>query len=272
MNSEIYYFSGTGYSLSVAKDLASRLEADLIPVISTINKEKITTEADTLGFIFPIYDFKAPPIMNDLINKIEDLQNKYIFAVCTYGVMPLDTMKKLEKEIKSAGGNLSGGFGIKMPHNGLGYDRIPQEVKKQMFEDSGEIIHNIADYVKKHKKGEIEKGSPGDRLKLAGILVKMIPTLAPMLKQAIFHGWDSLGFHSDEKCNSCGTCETICPVDNIDLKNGRPVWGDKCISCFACIHWCPMEAIQIADLTKKMERHHHPDVTIPDMIKQKNPR
>lgn len=270
MRSEIYYFTGTGYSLSVAKDLANRLEADLIPVISTINKEKITTEADTLGFIFPIYDFKAPQIINDLVKKIEDLQSKYLFAVCTFGVMPLDTMKKLGKEIRSAGGSLSGGFAIKMPHNGLGYDRISMEIRKKMFEESRENIPDIADYVHKQKKGTIEKGKTGDRIKLAGILARMTPKLVPMMKQALFHGWDSLGFYPDENCNGCRTCTGICPVENISMKDGKPVWGDNCLNCFACIHWCPEKAIQIAKLTKNMERHHHPDITISDMLKQKN--
>jgi MinD superfamily P-loop ATPase len=91
-----------------------------------------------------------------------------------------------------------------------------------------------------------------------------------MVKQAVLHGWDSLGFYSDEKCNSCGTCASICPVKNIELKDGKPVWGKNCVNCFACIHWCPKKAIQIAKLTGNMERHHHPDITISDMRTQRN--
>jgi ferredoxin len=269
MNCEIYYFSGTGYSLSVARDLAKSLDADLVPVVSTIDQDEISTGADTIGLVFPIYDFKAPGVINDLIGKIKELDRKYIFAVCTYGVMPLDTMKKLEKVIKTSGGTLSGGFAIKMPHNGLGYNRIPPETRMKMFGDSRKTTPIISDYVSSGKNGRIEKADLRDRLRLAVILVKMIPKLVPMLKQAIFHGWDSLGFYPDDKCNSCGTCERICPMNNISMNGEKPDWGDNCLNCFACLHWCPQQAIQIAKLTKRMERHHHPDVRISDMIEQK---
>ncbi len=221
-----------------------------------------------IGLVFPIYDFKAPQLINDLVSRIEGIGSKYIFAVCTYGVMPLDTMKKLEKEIGKSGGKLSRGFAIHLPHNGLGYDRIPAEKKRLMFRKSKERTVEIAEYVRSGKEGLIEAGSIKDRIKLGGILLKISPKLFPMVKQAVLHGMDSLGFSSDEKCNSCGTCASICPVKNIELKDVKPLWGKDCVNCFACIHWCPQEAIQIARLTGKMERYHHPDITISDISGQ----
>ena len=59
---EIYYFSGTENSLHVAKELQKRIpKANIIPIVSLLNKDVIETKGETVGFVFPIY-FTAIPI------------------------------------------------------------------------------------------------------------------------------------------------------------------------------------------------------------------
>jgi ferredoxin len=48
----------------------------------------------------------------------------------------------------------------------------------------------------------------------------------------------------DEKCTGCGICESHCPVENIHLSAGRPVFSNACIMCFRCIYACPAHAMQ----------------------------
>ena len=62
--------------------------------------------------------------------------------------------------------------------------------------------------------------------------------------------WARARLHADEACEGCGLCSRICPVDNVDLVNGRPSFGNQCALCMRCIHACPNEAIQIGGLTK----------------------
>ena len=62
MSREIYYFSGTGNSLHVAKELQKRMpETKLIPIISLLNEDVIETKGETIGFVFPIYLSSLPP-------------------------------------------------------------------------------------------------------------------------------------------------------------------------------------------------------------------
>ena len=51
---EVYYFSGTGNSLTVARDIAKELNAKIINILSIINQENINSDANVLGFVFPI--------------------------------------------------------------------------------------------------------------------------------------------------------------------------------------------------------------------------
>lgn len=65
----------------------------------------------------------------------------------------------------------------------------------------------------------------------------------------------SKGFHVDEGCISCGICGKSCPVGNIRLVDGRPVWGKHCIHCMACLHFCPRKVIQYGKATQKKGRY-----------------
>ena len=47
-----------------------------------------------------------------------------------------------------------------------------------------------------------------------------------------------------DACIGCGKCVELCPLNNIRLENGKPVWGKHCTHCMACICYCPKEAIE----------------------------
>jgi flavodoxin len=46
MSIDIYYFSGTGNSFVVARDIAQKINGKLISIVSVSNKEKINTMAN----------------------------------------------------------------------------------------------------------------------------------------------------------------------------------------------------------------------------------
>lgn len=64
------------------------------------------------------------------------------------------------------------------------------------------------------------------------------------------------GFHATEKCIHCGKCAKLCPLNNIDMVKGNPVWSKKCTHCMACICGCPSEAIEYKDKTQEKTRYY----------------
>ena len=81
-STEIYYFSGTGNSLHVARELQRRIpETNLIPIVSLLNNTVIETNGETVGFVFPIH-FSAIPIpVEKFINKLDLNSAKYVFVI-----------------------------------------------------------------------------------------------------------------------------------------------------------------------------------------------
>lgn len=64
------------------------------------------------------------------------------------------------------------------------------------------------------------------------------------------------GFHATEKCIHCGKCANLCPLNNIDMVNGTPLWGKRCTHCMACICGCPKEAIEYKNNTQGKTRYY----------------
>ncbi len=104
---------------------------------------------------------------------------------------------------------------------------------------------------------------------LSGLIFSTMLPILNVLWHATRKGWNSLSFRSNNKCNGCGICMKICPVNNIEMVDNKPKWFEHCVLCFACLQWCPKEAINAGSVTEGMPRYHHPDVNISDIIKQK---
>ena len=65
-------------------------------------------------------------------------------------------------------------------------------------------------------------------------------------------------FAATEKCIGCGKCAAVCPLANIVMQDGKPVWGDNCTHCMGCINLCPKEAVEYGKGTHGKLRYHGP--------------
>jgi len=277
MNAEIYYFSGTGNSLFAAKEIARKINAKLVSIPSVIEEKHIRTEAEAAGIVFPVYyatnDSGIPLIIRRFIQKLENLNSKYIFAVATCGSMPGTTIENLAKLVKSQGGELAAGFTLKMNNETLSQQKQDKALARQK-----EKLDVICKYVSSRKKGKLETRGTMRKIVLA-------PLLHLAIKPAFSRRYRKLSgspsspfselipiadrsFSVDEKCSSCGTCAQVCPVNNIKLVDGRPLWQHHCETCLACYSWCPQAAIG-GEIVSYNTRHHHPTVKLTDMLKTK---
>ena len=66
-------------------------------------------------------------------------------------------------------------------------------------------------------------------------------------------------FHVAGSCVSCGKCAAACPLGNIRMEQGLPVWGNRCTHCMACICGCPAGAIEYGNASRGKPRYQCPD-------------
>jgi len=263
----IYCMSGTGNSYYVGKRIAEELNLKLKNGINIDAKDEdiIIDKDDHVGFVFPVYDFKASKTFLKQIKKINISQSAYVFAVATYGVGTLRAYKNFTAEMESCGKRIDGGFAVFMPHNAVGSGGLSDEDIDKILNMSEQDLGNVIKWLKDREKGDHMSTKAIDLLK-SKYARKMIPAATSLMKALIFHGADSLKFQVDDKCVKCGLCSRICPTHNICMAKGIPEFGDHCISCFACIQWCDKMAISFGGKRLGLRKYTHPKVESREMI------
>lgn len=257
MNTVVYYFSGTGNSLMVARELAEKLHTGDVRSIAGLPEDvPYVIEAECIGIVFPVYMMGVPLIVRRFLKRVHVRQGSYVFAVATYGGFSGDPIGQVRNICYQKGISLEAGFRVLMPENYTPIFNAPSEAKqKKLFTYAHTKVCDIARCVQEKRQRFDRHMSILNGISnfVCRICSPYIPTLAK---------W----FSADEKCIRCGVCKRICPVHNIELKQGRPVWGGACEQCFACLHWCPTEAVQFGPTTKKRKRYHHPSITRDDIF------
>lgn len=287
MNIKIYYFSGTGNSFAVARDIAGIVKADLISIPKAMGADRIRVDADCMGIVFPSYLAPVaglPLIVERFVGKIENIDSIHIFAVCTCGgyecVNALAPLNKLSRIVSSRGGKVFGEYSMRLPMNNLDYSHIPVPITK----DTEKIVGRSKAKAKAISRGILKK--KGTRYKFAKKLFLLLMTpLYYMMRQPIMDTLrekakaardaklaiadlvalsDKSIAVDDKLCTGCGACAKVCPVGNIEIVGKRPQFQHRCEMCFACDEWCPCGAIQHWSRHKGI-KYHYPEVKISDM-------
>jgi len=259
----LYYFSGTGNSLYIAKSLKKKLnECELIPIAGLINQNSIKATSEKVGFIFPVYTWALPKIVYDFVEKIDLSNTKYIFAVATMGGFSKQYVEQtLNQLLKPKNKELDAALNIRVFSNYIAANKInplPSKEKQEKRIKKAELkLEKIVEIILNNKKEKTKKGAKYPKMK--GSYEFFLKTVNRSDEK----------YYSDEKCNGCGICQQICPVDNIKLVKEMPEWQHKCQFCLACLHYCPQKAIQYGKHTLKRERYNHPYITTKELINQK---
>ena len=262
MKTTLYYFTGTGNSLKIARILNEELEnSDLVSIAKILREEKPVSKTEKVGFIFPMYYYGLPKIIFNFVNKINLDATTYIFAVVTRaGDVEGVPFIQLEKILREKSKNLDAGFSIIMPDNYILLpNKMSEEEKNNLMEKAKKYAKKISEDINENRKNLELEIIEGKRHRLERGNLR-------------FHKNVNKGdepFFADENCNSCGTCEEICPVDNILIVDGKPQWQHKCQQCLACINFCPEDSIQYGKVTLGRKRYNHPEITANDIKNQK---
>ncbi|MFX0000333.1 MAG: EFR1 family ferrodoxin [Candidatus Hodarchaeota archaeon] len=262
MKTTIYFFTGTGNSLKIAKDLVERLEdSELVPIAKVWEMEKIESMSDNVGFIFPLYYSGLPKIVYDFLIKVDLSKSNYFFTIITStGDINEQPIQQLGKILESKSKKLNAGFYITMPNNYIiGFNAHPEEKQKEFFDKATREVENVFKIVKNEKNNITQDILEKD--------VSRSEKVNQTFREEVHESDKS--FLADDNCNSCGLCADVCPVNNIKIKEGKPQWQHKCQLCLACINFCPEEAIQFERKTLNTGRYHHPEITLQEIINQK---
>ena len=150
--------------------------------------------------------------------------------------------------VRKKGMNYLGHAEFKMPRNYVAsdaYDMLTPEETEARIRAAYEQIGPVADTIR-----------AGGKLTARHVFLFETIITVPFNPVWCKYKLRARDFYTTDKCIGCGTCARVCPLNNVSLKERKPVWGDDCTHCMACIAGCPTEAIEYGTITQRKEKYH----------------
>lgn len=243
----IFYFSGTGNSAWVARQLAEGQHEDLIAIADEMNKDRefALKAGEKVGFVFPVYAWGPPEIVIRFVRQLRiNGTPGYLFFVCTCGDDTGRTPQVFASAIRRKGWKCMAGYSVTMPNTYVslpGFDVDPKDVEERKVQTAVSRVRFI--------NGELSARVRMERFDCHEGALPFTKTyvLRPLFKTFLM---SPEPFHATDACIGCRKCEKVCPVQNITAKE-RPQWGGNCTQCLACYHVCPVHAVQYGKATQK---------------------
>lgn len=247
----VFYFTGTGNSLYIARQLAEE-NTELLSIPQMVKQGKYEFEADEIGIVYPIYGHMPPNMVRRFIQKA-NLKADYLFAVLTYGNRKCNAVEIWDEVSRQAGKRFDYIGTIIMVDNWLPYFDMNEQMKidKHIPENLQKITADINGGRHWH-----EPVTEEERQQHQGFMQRsgLDPEVGFLIKS-------EKSFTVTDACIDCGICTYVCPRGNYELTSRGAKMSGDCEFCFACIQNCPQKAIQF----RKSEDGSFPDGT------EKNP-
>ncbi len=246
----ILYFSATGNSRYAAERIAKETKDEIVSLNLLIKQNKqdeLISETKPFVFVCPTYAWRLPRVVEEYIRKTTFKGSRKVYFVLTYGGETANARNQLKRLCQYKGWELQGYAQVMMPDNYLLlFPGVDKAAAKEINKKAEPIINQIlVDIHNGNHFSTMAENSVASQLK-SGLI------------NSIFYSFlvNAKGFHITEtKCVSCGKCVELCPLNNIILTDGKPVWGNHCTHCMACLHRCSTEAIEYKNKTQGKPRY-----------------
>jgi ferredoxin len=209
---------------------------------------------DLLAVGFPVYAADAPIFFQDYLRRLPPGGGRGAFVFCTQGAYAGSAVRLTLERLAAQGyAPLAGGSVLMPGSDGLSmvakdswmarkalekdYDHLKDadRLSEEMVSLLLDMVDGQPPEVPGERKGSRSGATISDRV--WGFLYRAT------------ENWCRTRLYADEKCEGCGLCAQLCPVDNVELQGDRPRFGEQCVLCIRCLHACPQEAIQISRFT-----------------------
>jgi ferredoxin len=279
MSIRLYYFSGTGNSLFVARELQRRLPgSELVPIVNALNNQLYATECDGVGFIFPSLGMTIPIAVKSFVDSIVAKDTTYFFAIVTRGGTVFKGFPLIERALVKQGKSLNAAFAVNMATNDpklKSYIQLTDSEIKTIENNAVLKIETIVNTVARRENNNY-RGDDGLTFSQNKALNKFLEFLVPIMVHKISPKIKDY-FYANEKCVGCGVCERVCLSGKIKIVDRKPIWRQNitCYLCYSCLNYCPPRALQIRSkiwmksYTEKNGRYSHPYASVKEIEQQK---
>ena len=244
----VLYFSGTGNSRYLVRRIAEGLDTplyDLNACIKAGDTAPVQTGQDVV-LVTPTYAWRIPRVVWEWLGNTELTGAERIWFVMDCG-SEIGNAAKYNRQLAAQKRlQYMGTAQIAMPENYIAMFNAPQaEEARSIVEQAAPALQKVLAQLRAGQEFPPPRDTLYDRF--------MSGPVNPVFYR-FFVKADA--FQATDACIGCGKCVELCPLNNIRLENGKPVWGKHCTHCMACICYCPKEAIEYGKKSKGKPRYH----------------
>lgn len=256
MSATLYYFTGTGNSLFIAKRIASELkDVTLVPINQALVSKDINIDTDIVGVIYPTYFLEAPKRIREFTSRLKVSQSSYLFLFANCGGMLGNALYDIYQIFQEKGITVNASYSVALPDNSIVLPTKP-ELIDGMLTDGAKTIQETARLICEKKSTSMPKRSIPD--KCLGSVMKVA--------NHVYYGMDKIQITAG-KCTNCGICTKVCSCKNISVGASAPIVGDNCAMCFSCIHCCPQQAVRFKRMKSKGNyQYQNPHVSLKEIM------
>jgi ferredoxin/flavodoxin len=244
----VFYFSGTGNCLKVAKTIIKELGDGEIVSMAKPGKYSLIKQYDTIGFVYPTYFWGLPGKVIEFIENLnlDNNKNTYYYSIATYGGSAGNAIYQLHELLLNRHGvKINLGKGLRMFSNYVVIYDMSKKVD-EIAKESNEKLVPIINLIKMRKNNSINK------------LTKVFNFINKGFRQKVADM--DRDFTVNDNCTGCGICRKVCPARNIEMINNKPRYNHHCEQCVACIQFCPQRAINYKNVTQSRGRYTNPEI------------
>lgn len=249
----LFYFTGTGNSLKIAKDIGTKLTNCELISMGLNHTYSLDQTYNSIGFIYPTYFQGIPIKVSKFINSLDFKKNTntYIYGISNCGKFVGNAITQLKDILIKKDINLSYGTKIDMVSNYIVMYSPSKNIAEKAVEYSKDIIPITSNIINK-KSNSIGNSNP-----LLNWYYNQRVKKVPYMDK---------DYNVSDQCISCEICKNICPVNNIEFVDNKPCFLHHCEQCTSCIQFCPKKAINYKNKTQNRKRYVHKDIVYKDLL------
>ena len=246
----VLYFSATGNTAFIAKELALRLNDECVNLLERVKTQDYTPLHSEKPFIIcaPVYVCEMPRFLSKYLKKLPFTGSRDVYFIFTSGgycgISGILAKSLFQKKNMVYHGHAE----FTMPRNYVINEAYPMLEKDEVEKRIASAYHQLDQVVSNIRSGE--------NLKARHVFLLETIITVPFNPVWCRYKLTAKDFYVTDPCVGCGACQKLCPLNNIKLVDKKPVWGDQCTHCMACIGNCPTRGIEYGNMTQDKEQYN----------------